>query len=178
MSHTYTSNAAEIGQHFVDQIKSFGFTTDYTGRALGELIIDNVVEGIIDRTVNQQLKADGSPLPPNSDNPPGHGYKSRKMKKYGAELTNVRTGQMMQAKALRGKNTRITQHLVTIEYGWGDYPEGANASDADKMTADTTKAAYAAKQGREFYQLDQKICDENFKSFSEALGAHIANRGR
>ena len=95
MSHTYTSNAAEIGQHFVDQIRSFGFTSTHEGKALGEVIIENVIEGIRTRTIDQQLNRDGEPLPPNSDNPPGKGYRSKKKEKYGVELTNVRTGHML-----------------------------------------------------------------------------------
>ena len=55
---------------------------------------------------------------------------------------------------------------------------GATLTKQDATTTDLEKAFYAERQGRGFYDLDETICDATFAATSEALGEHIANRGR
>jgi len=54
MSHTYTSNAAQVGQELVADLTSFGFTSTHEGRALGEIIGEEIVEGIRFRSIEHQ----------------------------------------------------------------------------------------------------------------------------
>jgi hypothetical protein len=184
MSHTYETNAAEIGQRFVDAIRSFGFTTTHEGKALGMVLAEGTAEGIRARTVDEQLTGDGSPLPLNSDR-----RRREKYKRNGECLTNVDTGQMLSIKSLMGK-VIVEQYLVTIEYGTGEAAEATpdrmsprqririTGGTATEHVTDVDKATFAAEQGRGFFQLDQTICDSNFKDFSAAFGAHLANPGR
>jgi hypothetical protein len=175
VAHTYTTNAAEVGSKTAEAIAAFGFNTDYVGRALGELLADGIVEGIAERSADRQCDGLGNPWPKNKEP-----YRSRKKKKYGEELTNYRTGQMLSIVSLKG-DTRIEKNEVTIGYGTAKPPDGSSTgylSEADKSITDIEKAYFAARQNRAFFQLDQDICDTNFKRFSEALSAHIANYGR
>jgi hypothetical protein len=177
MSHTYRSNAAEVGQDFVDSIRSFGFRSTHEGKALGEVIVENIVGGIRERTIDRQQRVDGSPLPPNSP-----ATRRRKELRGQEPLTNVDTGDMLSIRALRGTTT-ITDDLVRMEYGTGEAPEPVPdrlparhridvlGGTAREPVTDVEKALWAYEQGRDFYGLDQKIADDNFADFSEALGA-------
>ena len=174
----YTHNAGDVGQHFVDVIRSFGFRSTHEGRALGEVIVENIVEGIRARTITEQQDRNRDPLPPNSDNPPGKGYLSRKKKKYGVELTNVRTGQMVGETSLRGQ-VEITNHLIRLRYGTAECPtraaNGAELTKQDRTTTDIEKAWWAEQTGRGFYGLDQQIADDNFSDVKEALDHHMSS---
>jgi hypothetical protein len=190
MAHSYSSNAAEIGQHLVDDIRTFGFTSTHEGKALGWVIIDNITEGIALRSADRQCDGQGTPWPMNSE-------KRMRMKiaRYGYCMTNKDTGQMLSATSLKGK-VAFEQHLVTIEYGTREpssQPKHGRLAgavgrpvaqrvniDGDiaaEPITDIDKATSATEQGRGYFELDQAICDENFADFSAALGAHIANRG-
>jgi hypothetical protein len=188
MSHTYRSNAEEIGRRLVEQIRSFGFRTTHEGKALGELIVDNIIDGIQVRSTETQSAPSTGPWPVNSDNPPGQGYRSRKRRQYGTDLTNIRTGQMLSADSLRGKTT-IEDRLVKMEYGTNLVMEGSALSDRRTSTktsvgdfrydvTDVDKATYANEQHRSFFELDQEIMDANFQRVNDALAAHLANPGR
>jgi len=181
VAHTYSSNAAEVGDRFVESIRSFGLKTDYAGKALGQLLADDTATGSQERSIEQQCDGSGSPWAQNSDNPEGRGYRSKKAKRCGTALTNGRTGQMLSKESLAGK-VIITQYLVEMTYGTGQPPDrcanGAEPTEADKAITDDDKAFYAHEQGRRFFELDQDICNHNFGRFSAALGEHLRNPGR
>jgi hypothetical protein len=190
VAHSYATNAAEIGELFVQTIRSFSFTTTHEGKALGHLLADRTAEGIAERSAARQCDGDGNPWPLNSDK-----RRRMKYKRDGYCLTNYDTGQMLSVPSLKGK-VIVEPHLVTIEYGTGEPSPapthqsgglgGSPARQRIKITGghateaitDIDKATFAAEQGRGFFELDQDICDTNFKHFQEALGAHIANPGR
>lgn len=179
--HTYTTNVEHVNAHMLAAMNSFGFDSRFEGRALGELIIDNIIGGIVDRSIEKQCTGDGTPWPKNSDT-----TERRKKKQFGEAIINKDTGQMLSAKSLRGTTT-ITQFAIQMEYGTGEAsPDGATVKvaagpgdeHAYEPVTDVDKAVYAVQQGRSFYELDQEICDKNFASFSKTLGDHLANPGR
>jgi len=181
MSHTYVTNAADVGEALVKEIQSFGFRSTHEGRALGEIIVEEIAEGIAIRSTEQQMSPSAGTWPENSDNPAGKGYRSRKKKKYGTDLVNERTGQMLSIQALKGE-VKISDRLIEMRYGSATCPQsaknGATLTNQDATTMDIVKAFYAERQGRGFYELDQDITDKTFNSTSEALGQHLANPGR
>jgi hypothetical protein len=91
---------------------------------------------------------------------------------------------------------RQKSSLVTIKYGTGKpSPEPTHqlggsggfaarhrisfgGETSHQAITDIDKATFAGEQGRGFFELDQDICNTNFKNFTDALGAHIANPGR
>ena len=183
MAHHYETNVDEIGRSLIGVIESFGFTSTHEGKALGELIVDEVVGGIQARSAERQCGGVGPRWPINEKT-----RYEEKQKRLGVCLTNFDTGQMLSAESLKGK-VRISQNLVEIEYGTGeaaDVPDRLPATHridvlggtAKEPVTDIDKATYAAEQGRGFFELDDEICDETFKAFSETLSEHIRNQGR
>ena len=178
MPHAYHVDMNAFAEALTGTIATFGFTATHEGRALGELIVDNVVEGIALRSIERQCGGDGVRWPLNSD-----ARRREKFRRMGQALTNVDTGQMLSAKSLRG-TTKITQHMVTMDYGTNtpmNVPDRLPATQrivvlggiAKERVTDVDKAYYALIQGRSFFELD-----DNFKSFSTTLAAHLANPGR
>jgi hypothetical protein len=191
MPHSYTTNVDEVNAWTVGLFDTFGFTSTYEGKALGNVLAETTAEGIRERSIERQCDGSGTPWPVNSDGDGslssrnatsvhGQGYRSRKRRLYGTDLTNVRTGQMLSIQSLMAKVV-VTQYLVEIHYGTGEPPTSSSTGyieDADKRISDDDKAFYAHEQGRKFFELDADICDANFAAFSKALGAHMANPGR
>jgi hypothetical protein len=187
MPHAYHVDAAAFSEALTATINTFGFTSTHEGRALGELIVDNVIDGIKTRSIERQCSGDGTPFRANSD-----ATRRRKYRQFGEVIVNKDTGQMLSGKSLRGTTT-ITQYLITMDYGTNtgmDVPDRLPAvarighrmditgGQAKEVVTDVDKAYYASIQGRSFYELDDAICDKNFASFSITLGAHLANPGR
>lgn len=188
MPHEYRTNVDAVGAKIVAQIATFGFTSTHEGRALGELLVDETVEGIVKRSRERQCDGEGNYWPPNTRK-----RIRAKARRNGECLTNFDTGQMLSVESLKGTVT-ITQYLVTIAYGTGEVGKQptreaaryAYARNVDTVAAyvaaeavtDDDKAFYAAQQHRAFYQLDETIKATNFAVFTDALGAHMKNTGR
>jgi hypothetical protein len=174
MSHSYRVHgdpAADIAA----QIATFGFTTTYEGKALGEILKEGNAEGIAIRSANEQKGGEGPPWKENSEP-----YRSDKFRRYGVTDTNYRTRQMLSIQSLEGTTT-ITKDLVTIAYGTGQAPTSGATGYIDPKADDATdveKAGWAEEQGRGFFQLDENIKQHNFEDFSKALGEHMRNTGR
>ena len=183
MPHHYQTNVDQVAADMRHTIDSFGFTSTHEGRALGELLVDEIVEGIHLRSVEKQCDGDGTPWPENKWR-----TRQRKIKLHGEALVNVDTGQMLSVRSLRGKVT-ITQYLVTIEYGTGTAAQSPDrlpatqrihvaGGTAKELITDVDKATFAAEQNRRFFELDDEICAKTFTVFTTALGAFLANPGR
>jgi hypothetical protein len=183
MPHEYKFNQAAFTDGVTRAINTFGFTSTYEGRALGMLLVGQTVEGIQHRSIEKQCDGSGNKWPLNSER-----TRRRKYRQWGEALVNKDTGQMLSVESLRGKVT-VTQYLIRIEYGTGKVFEEADrlpkmdriridGGYAKEPVTDEDKAFYAHQQGRDFYELDQEICDDNFAMFRGALAAHLANPGR
>lgn len=182
--HTYKTNVDQVTADMQATLATFGFTDKREGRALGELIVDEIIDGIIVRSIDRQCDGNGKPWPKNAK-----ATRDRKIKLRGEALTNVDTGGMLSKKSLRGTTT-ITQYLITMNYGTGEAAEvpdrlpAVHRVQADEEgiakepVTDVDKAIYAVEQGRSFYELDDEICGKTFTVFTTALGAHLANPGR
>jgi hypothetical protein len=181
--HTYTTNVDQVAANMRATMDTFGFTDRREGRALGELIVDEIIDGIVVRSIDRQCDGDGVPWPKNAP-----ATRDRKYKQYGEALVNKDTGQMLSVKSLRGTTT-ITQYLITMTYGTGEAGEvpdrlpavhriNVGGETVKELITDVDKAIYAVEQGRSFYELDDTICGATFAVFTSALGAHLANPGR
>jgi hypothetical protein len=205
--HTYKTNVDQVTRDMQATLATFGFTDRREGRALGELIVDEIIDGIVVRSIDQQCDGNGTKWPVNK--PPTW---RRKYAQWGEVIINKDTGQMLSVKSLRGTTT-ITQYLITMNYGTNEaQPDhtqpGAHffATKGGQITrvenqhaatarhprisspamaehgyvevTDVDKAYYANLQGRSFYELDDTICGATFAVFTAALGAHLANPGR
>lgn len=101
--------------------------------------------GIVGRCA-EGVQPDGAPWPENSDNPAGQGYRSRKLREYGWDETNRRTGDMLSAEKLYGQ-TEIGHQEVTLKYGVGEAP---TASYAPTGHASITEGGVSASPGAPF----------------------------
>jgi hypothetical protein len=187
MPHAYHFDANAMAEALTATINTFGFKSTNEGRALGELIVDEIIDGIQTRSIERQCDGNGVPWPKNAPS-----TAARKYAQYGEAIVNKDTGQMLSAKSLRG-TTVISQYLITMDYGTNTGMAGPDrlpavqrighrvditGGQAKEVVTDVDKAMYAAEQGRGFYELDDQICDATFARFSETLGAHLANPGR
>jgi hypothetical protein len=184
------SNQAEVGAWLIAAATDFGFNTPATpgGKKLGDAIVDNHVAMITARSLDEQRGAQGD-WPKNQEP-----YATIKREEFGSNLVNVRTGEMLSAESLHGAPT-ITDKEVTHVYGTGrpgetpePRPRGVGGVGKRKRQGpakfrktrpeptDIQKAAWAAEQGRGFFELDDKIKAANVEIVGEALAEHLRSR--
>lgn len=111
MPHEYHTNAEQVWADMQATIATFGFTSTWEGRNLGEGIVDEIISGIADRSIEKQCDGSGMPWPPNK--PPTW---RRKYRQWGEVIINKDTGQMLSAQSLRG-TTKISQFQIVMDYG-------------------------------------------------------------
>lgn len=157
-----TSNASTVFANIERWLDGFNFARPGREQSLGRdtamVIIrgpDVGAQGGIMGRCAAEVTPDGVPWPPNSDDPAGHGYASRKEELYGWRETNRRTSQMLSQQSLYGKTT-IEPFRVTLRYGEDTPPSNSKSptgyiSDQDKSVTDVQKATWAHEQGRGFY---------------------------
>lgn len=185
------SNADEVVVWIGQFADTFNFSRPGPDQSLGRDVAMAVIRGpevgqlggIMGRCVDQTTP-NGTPWPENSDNPSGHGYRSQKMKKYGWDETNRRTGQMLSQQSLYGRTT-IESDLITLIYGEDATPSASVSptgyiSEQDKATTDSDKAKWAHEQKREFYGLGEGDPENVSRVCQASLNEMIreANRGR
>jgi hypothetical protein len=158
----------------------FDFTMPGHYGSLGRDVAMAVVEGIQNRS-NRDRRGATQGWRPNEPK-----YRKWKLRKYGIDEPNTRTGQMLSQLSLYGKTT-IEPELVTMVYGTDTVTERAvfggnhTASDLarDQKKTDTEKA-YLAHTGqsvhkilRPFYELDDEITQDIRKLIERALTDYL-----
>jgi len=191
-----SSNLEDIIAWYRASGTTFNFkSSTEEGRALGETLVDEIVDGIAARSLQTRSAPSTGKWPENSDEPPTH-YRTKKMKEFGVAATNSRTGQMLSPESLRGKVT-VEPELVRIEYGTdepaseaisGVHAEGAKEArraghryilpSRERQYTDVEKAMFADEQKRGFFELDDDICDKTEKKVREELGAFMERQNQ
>ena len=165
-----TSNADQVNTWVQQVITSFNFDLTLEATSMGENCAHLVADGIMARSA-QGRGADGE-WPPNREP-----YRSWKHRKYGVDMPNIRTGQMLSLESLLG-TVSITTSEVGMEYGTATAPTRSSASSyfnpkTDGAVTDRQKAGFNSDK-RPFYELDAQIADEVFQFVSETLDEHLA----
>jgi hypothetical protein len=146
-----------------DWVDHFDFTLSGAMGSLGRDIAMKVVDEIYQRSMKDRAGVTGIWLA----NEPK--YAKWKLKNYGVDEPNSRTGQMLSQLSLYGR-TRIEPKQITMIYGTNTPPVGGTFGTVrpellvrDQKRTDTQKAYYAHtgqskhKIKRPFYDVDQKI---------------------
>jgi hypothetical protein len=172
------ANVDQVMRGLEDWLDSFNFLRRGEDQCLGRDVMNEVVEGIQTRSIDNHQGADDV-WPKNAEK-----YRKWKDKRYGTTEPNVRTGEMLSELSLRGRSI-IEAELVTMRYGLGVPPTRAAFTDkplteADKSITDIEKAYFAhtgqsaKKIRRPFYELDETIAANVRKVIAENLNDFIA----
>lgn len=172
-----TSNADQVLAELLEVVHSFGFDATIEGKTLGHDCAGIVADRIAARSIDRESGADGA-WDPNSDHPPGKGYRSWKARRYGVDKPNIRTGQMLSVESLLGQTT-VTTHEVQMLYGTGRAPTGSATGqgfdpETDGAITDIEKAFFCS-QSRPFYQLDDEISDAVFARVEECCKQYLTS---
>jgi hypothetical protein len=166
-------------------VAEFDFTIPGADQSLGRDVA-NLIVGRIDDRCAVSYGPDSVPWQPNSEKePPKGGYKGAKLRKYGWDETNRRTGQMLSILALKGRTT-IEKDLITLRYGRDEAPSRGGSpsgvvTDGDKKRTDVQKAEYAHTGGRwgikrPFYALGPGDKEAVVEFVQEKLDQYIASK--
>jgi hypothetical protein len=171
----YNTNAEAVGRRMVEAIRTFDFEVAHEGRVLGKIIADEIADGIMQRSSETQSSPSEGHWPPNEAR-----YARAKMKYYGTDKTNYRTGQMVSKESLLGE-VDVVARLVRIMYGADRPPVKTSINDwvplIDQHATDTDKSFYAHEQGRGFFELDDEICNTVYTAVNAALAEHLHTHG-
>lgn len=182
----------EFEVHLLKIVDSFDFNRPGEHGSLGRDVMNAVVEGIQTRSHDQKRGAT-TEWPKNATN-----YAKWKQNKYGvANAPNVRTGDMLSQRALRGRSV-IGPNKITMIYGTNEVPKATSTGKPlptkkrrgtgevvpyDDLT-DVQKAYFAhTGQGpnnvkRPFYEPDDNITADVRKIIDAALDDHIREANR
>jgi hypothetical protein len=184
-------NEDEVLAWLSSGIESFDMNSPCGGRRLADAIHENQAKQIQERSLGEQRGAI-LPFRPNTSK-----YAQWKLDKFGTDLINVQTGGMLSEESIQGElivNGKELQHV----YGTGKPGEskikleepkpkkpGKRRRKARKgkrkeagerrQPTDREKAAWAAEDGRSFFELDDQIKDRNTELASESLEEHLRN---
>lgn len=169
-----STNYDQVEHWLDDTIAGINFHMPAVEGSLGQNLCNVIVEGIRERSIEEQCDGDGNPWPENSRD-----YAEWKFHHYGSDKINVRTSQMLSPRSLAGQQD-IQDDVVTMQYGTGEYPDSSMTGylDADDEAAtDIEKATEAHAAGRRFYELDEHIIDHYCMPIvKESLGQHFRER--
>jgi len=175
---TFTSDQEKVLVDLKALSLSFGFHATIEGKSLGRDIAGLTADMIAARSIDRQAGASGA-WPPNSDEPPGKGYRSWKQKKYNVDLANVRTGQMLSIESLLG-TTIVDTNRVQMLYGTAQPPSRSSASSyfdpkTDGAITDIEKAFFCS-DARPFYELDEEISTAVLERIAQCCEEYIVFR--
>jgi hypothetical protein len=167
-------------------VAGFDFTRIGMDQSLGRDVANVIVERIQDRSENGN-GPDGAAWKKNSTKePPPGGYKGWKLKRYGWDEPNKRTGQMLSTLALKGKTT-VEKDVVTLRYGWNVAPTTGGSPTAlvskqDTKRTDVQKAEYAHTGGahgikRPFYAIGDGDAHAVVELCQKSLDDYIKTNG-
>lgn len=149
------SNADSFADWLGGVLDDFDFNSPGVHLSLRDDASSSVAEGIQERSKERQCGA--KDVWPENE----YSYRKDKAEKYGTELTNYRTSQMLSTESLLANvGTTDNGRTAVMQYGTGTAPKTSMTGyieDADKLVTDTEKAAFAHELGRPFFQVDQEI---------------------
>ena len=160
MSDSGLSNIHAVVDALRQWVDGIDFTRQGKDKSLGRDCAGVIVEGIMERGLQDQSGPDGIWLA----NDPA--YAKCKAEKYGPGMDNApnyRTGQMLSELSLLGTTTYEPQ-VVTLRYGINAPPtRGAGPLgtilDCDRKVTDIQKAQWRHENGRRFYAITQSDSD-------------------
>jgi hypothetical protein len=175
------SNIDDVMRDLEAWVKQFNFTRPGFQGSLGRDVAMAVVDGIADRSDRRRAGADAVW----QENVPK--YRKWKLRKYGIDEPNARTGQMLSQLSLYGRTT-IEPELVLLTYGTDTATAGAvfggehTEKDLarDRKRTDTEKAYFAHtgqsihKIKRPFYEMDEIISADVQKIVEESLADYLS----
>jgi hypothetical protein len=158
----------------VELISLFDFTLPGKEQSLGRDLAVVAADEMIDRTLDEQMDANGSHLRRNSAR-----WRAYKEARYGVvDKTGLLGGQMLSHEAMLGETT-IEPELVTMVYGHGTTPtratsqSGADLKPRELKATDREKMSWFQDRFGDIYAFDDLIEEALYDHARRALDVFL-----